>query len=419
MRVWLVSIGERPIGSTNPPERTGRMGLLAEALVRRGNHVVWWGSSFDHAHKAHVTPAGLRYRVNANFDVILTEAAGYARNISVQRLAFNRATAREFSRLASREVVPDVILTSYPPIELVSTIAGFGQAHGVPTIADVRDLWPDVWLEAAPKIARPLARLVLHPYFSLSRTSLASMTAITGITDEFVTWALARAKRPHSPRDQAFPLGYSMPDIASDERAVANKFWDKFLPSPTRPLVRLCFFGKMGERIGLDHVLEAITSLPPAAKAHIQLVICGVDMRQTTTTPIDDPAIVFAGWVDQAKLLTLMERSDLGVIPYPNTADFQGSLSNKTIEYLAGGLALTTRLEGKLKRLILNNDCGYIYDDAAAPTAFRSLLLDVLADRETLRRRKQAAFALYQSQFRAEGTYTAFADYIERIARSR
>jgi len=209
-----------------------------------------------------------------------------------------------------------------------------------------------------------------------------------------------------------------MPDIAPDARAAANEFWDKLLASPTQPLVRLCFFGKMGERIGLDHVLEAIASLPPAAKAHIQLVICGIDMRQTTAAPIDDPAIVFAGWVDQAKLLTLMERSDLGVIPYPNTPDFQGSLSNKTIEYMAGGLALTTRLDGKLKQLILKNDCGYVYEDAGSP-AFRNLLIDVLADRDTMRRRKQAAFALYQSQFRAESTYIAFADYIERVARSR
>jgi glycosyltransferase involved in cell wall biosynthesis len=110
-----------------------------------------------------------------------------------------------------------------------------------------------------------------------------------------------------------------------------------------------------------------------------------------------------------------MERSDLGVIPYRNTFDFQNSLSNKTIEYLAGGLALTTGLEGKVRQLIDNNDCGYLYPDQSS-SAYRNLLLEILANKQTLERRKRAAHALYQEQFRAEAVYGDFRDYLFEVA---
>jgi glycosyltransferase involved in cell wall biosynthesis len=416
VRIWLASVGERPHSSTDPPERALRMSLLADEIVRTGGEVTWWSTSFDHTHKRVVTPRGMRYRVGPRYEIILTAAAGYKRNVSARRLIFNFRTSRQIARLAALEPKPDLILTSYPPIEVVSAVAAYGRRHSIPTIADIRDLWPDIWLDAAPAAARPIAKLLLSPYFALSRSSLASITAITGITDEFVAWGLARAGRPAGAFDRAFPFGYSLPTLTPETTGAANQFWNERLGSgKPRPALRLCLIGKLGERTGHDHVIEAIRLLPPDAKARVQLVICGVDLRQAPAKYANDPAIVYAGWVDQPKMITLMERSDLGVIPYRNTIDFQNSLSNKTIEYLAGGVALTTGLDGKVRQLIRDYDCGYHYSDQSSP-AYRDLLLEILADRQTLERRKKAARALYLEQFRAESVYGDFRDHLFRVA---
>ena len=298
---------------------------------------------------------------------------------------------------------------------MVSEVAAYGRRHSIPTIADIRDLWPDIWLDAAPAAAKPIAKLLLSPYFELSRSSLASITAITGITDEFVAWGLARAGRTAGAFDRAFPFGYSLPILAPETIGLANQFWNELLENgKAQPALRLCLIGKIGERTGQEHVIEAIRLLPPEAKARVQLVICGVDLRQATAKYESDPAIMYAGWVDQPKIITLMERSDLGIIPYPNTIDFQNSLSNKTIEYLAGGLALTTGLDGKVRQLISDNDCGYLYSDQSA-SSYRNLLLEILADRQTLERRKKAARKLYQEQFRAESVYGDFKDYLFEV----
>jgi len=415
LRIWLASIGERPNSSADPPERALRMSLLADAIVRAGGEVTWWSTAFDHTHKRVVTPRGMKYRVAPRYEVILTKAAGYKRNVSVRRLIFNFRTSRQIAELAALEPKPDLILTSYPPIEVVSQVAAYGRRHSIPTIADIRDLWPDIWLDAAPAAARPIAKLLLSPYFALSRSSLASITAITGITDEFVAWGLARAGRKAGAFDRAFPFGYSLPTLTPDTIGLANQFWNELLENgKDPPALRLCLIGRLGERAGHDHVIEAIRSLPPDAKARVQLVICGADLRQATAKYASDPSIVYAGWVDQPKVITLMERSDLGVIPYRNTFDFQNSLSNKTIEYLAGGLALTTGLDGKVRKLIGDNDCGYVYSDQSS-SAYRNLLLQILADRHTLERRKTAARTLYQERFQAESVYGDFRDYLFEV----
>ncbi|WIM13727.1 glycosyltransferase [Enhydrobacter sp.] len=392
------------------------MSLLADEIVRAGGEVTWWSTAFDHTRKRIVTPRGVRYSVGPRYEIILTTAAGYKHNVSPRRLIFNFRTSRQIFRLAALEPKPDLILTSYPPIEVVSEVAAYGRRHSVPTIADIRDLWPDIWLDAAPAATRSVAKLLLSPYFALSRSSLASVTAITGITDEFVAWGLARAGRKARPFDRAFPFGYSLPTMTPETIGLADRFWDELLENgKPPPALRLCLIGRIGERTGHDHVIEAIRLLPPEAKVRVQLVICGADLRQAPAKYANDPAIVYAGWVDQPKMIALMERSDLGVIPYRNTLDFQNSLSNKTIEYLAGGVALTTGLDGKVRQLIRDYDCGYHYADQSS-SAYRDLLLEILADRPTLERRKKAARTLYQERFRAESVYGDFRDYLFAVA---
>jgi glycosyltransferase involved in cell wall biosynthesis len=68
-----------------------------------------------------------------------------------------------------------------------------------------------------------------------------------------------------------------------------------------------------------------------------------------------------------------------------------------------------------VRQLIRDNDCGYLYSDQSS-SAYRNLLLEILADRQTLERRKKAARALYQERFRAESVYGDFRDYLFEVA---
>jgi glycosyltransferase involved in cell wall biosynthesis len=396
------------------------MDLLANELWNRGAHLTWWSVAFEHKSKRLSMPKGYRYLEKPGYEVILTQASGYRRNISVGRLRFNRRTADEFVRLASREPPPDLILTSYPTIELVGAIGRFSKRHGIPAVADVRDLWPDIWVDAAPSRLRRPATMLLAGYFAASRSSLASMAAITGITEEFVDWGVQRAGRVPSRFDRAFPFGYLSPALSVEQIHEAKQFWQTRLKCREySPAIRLCFIGSIGLRTGLHHVIEAVLDLPASVRTKVQLVICGDDLQgqllELKQRIGDNPTVVIAGHVDQGKLMALMEMSDLGVVPFPNTVDFQNSLSNKAPEYLAGGLGIVTGLQGKLRRLINENQCGYTYENQDTES-LKSLIGEILGDQAGLEGRKQAARRLFHAEFQAEDIYARFADHLYEIA---
>src|SRR5260370_37236477 len=111
---------------------------------------------------------------------------------------------REFRRLTKTEQPPDVILAAYPPIELVAAASRYGHEHGVPTIGDVRGLWPDIWAEAVPRLLRGPAHVGLAPYFLAPRRSLAAMSSITGASEGFRDCSARRPRSGSRPADQHF-----------------------------------------------------------------------------------------------------------------------------------------------------------------------------------------------------------------------
>jgi len=226
MRIWLVTIGEPlPIDPGSP--RLLRAGLLAGMLADAGHEVVWWTSSFDHVNKIHRVPADMRIRQRRGLEIALLRGPGYRRNLSLMRIWDHRVLARRFSDLVSHQIKPDIILASFPAIELCLAAAQYGRAQGVPVVLDVRDLWPDIFLDYMPPILRPLARLALRPLFSETDKAFRFATAITGITRPFVEWGLKHAGRISTGLDRDFPMGYPATLPTTESLAEANLWWKR------------------------------------------------------------------------------------------------------------------------------------------------------------------------------------------------
>ena len=194
MLIWLVTIGE-PLPTDGPGERLLRTGILAEQLVRHGHDVVWWTSTFDHVRKRHRCGGDQHICVSDRHHLWLLHANSYSSNVSLVRVANHRRIARSFRRLAPSEPRPDVIVCSWPTVELCVESVQLGRAWGVPVVLDVRDLWPDTIADLAPRQLRPAARLTLQGGYRQARYAASRATAIAGITREYVDWGLAYAGR--------------------------------------------------------------------------------------------------------------------------------------------------------------------------------------------------------------------------------
>ncbi len=415
MRIWLVTVGE-PLPSDGPDERLHRSGLLSTALTMRGHEVLWWSSTFDHSRK--------RFRARGNQEVLSTDGArirllhgpGYRRNVSFGRLANHRAIGRRFRVLARSEPKPDLIVASWPTIELSREAVAYGKAMGVPVVLDVRDLWPDIFLELAPPWAQAVARFSLSPMIKAAKLAFGNASAITGVTPAFVEWGLGYAGRPPSPLDRAFPLGYSDQPPSEAAIAEADQAWRKLgVGCDPREFV-VAFVGTMGlQKLDMTPVLAAARALQGG---RVRFVLCGdgdgLDRYKAMADGLDN--VVFPGWVGRAEIWTLLRMASVGLAPYGSSLNYTGNLPNKPIEYLSAGLPILSSLDGTLQDLLRRHQCGITYHGANDLTSALTGLLDAPG---RLKAMSAAASNLYRDQFVAEVVYDEMAGYLESFGVDR
>jgi len=411
MKIWLVTVGE-PLPSDGSGERLHRSGLLSEALAARGHEVLWWSSTFDHSHKRYRARAGREIIISDGPRLRLLHGPSYRRNVSFARLANHRAIGRQFRALAKGERKPDVIVASWPTIELSREAVAYGTSEDVPVVLDVRDLWPDIFLELAPTWAQRMARLAVSPMSRAAREAFGKASAIIGVTPAFVEWGLGHAGRLATPLDRAFPLGYSDRPPSQDAIAGAERAWGELGVARDRGEFVVAFAGTMGlQKLDMAPVLAAARALQGRG---VRFVFCGdgdgIDRFKAMAIGLDN--VVFPGWVGRAEIWTLLRIASVGLAPYRSSLNYTGNLPNKPIEYLSAGLPILSSLDGTLRALLLRHGCGITYEGADDLASALSGLLD---DTGRLEAMSAAASDLYRKEFVAEVVYDELSRYLETI----
>ena len=411
MRIWLITIGE-PLPTDAGAPRLMRTGIIAGLLRDRGHEVVWWTSRFDHQAKTMRAPLSPDSKSKLGYELRLLAGCGYASNVSLDRIRDHHQVAQAFLAEAGTLPAPQVVLCSYPTVGLCEAALSFSQPRGIPIAMDLRDLWPDIFVNLVPRPLHRLARMLLRPMFQASNRACAGATALYGITEAFVDWGVARAGRSRRDVDRAFPLAYDLNPIASEALGWARDQWTSLGIGPDART--LCFFGTLGRQFDIPTVLRAARILKDD---DLRLVICGVGDRLDLyrREAADLPKVLFPGWVDSAAIRALMERSLAGLAPYHNERSFTMSIPNKAVEYLAGGLPVLTCLTGKLQQLLNDQACGLFWSEGDADglvAAIRALTSDAGARQHMA----DNAASAYSENFVAQVVYGRLIDHLCDLA---
>lgn len=409
LKIWLVTIGE-PIEKFEPDARPWRTALLARVLGDRGHDVLWWSSTFDHSSKRHYVASvsdyfylGIRY--------ILLHGVAYKTNVSVARLINHFQLARSFSRLAEREAVPDLIVCSFPPIELSHAVVAYGASRNVPVILDVRDLWPDVFLQVIPKKLQAVGKFMLAPYFHMTRVALSRAAGFVAVSEGYLNWALSYADRLMGECDATFALGYQRRQIPEADLSRALSDLQQFGVGSGK---RICWFiGSFGRSIDLAPVIEAAGLLEQQGLTDVQFVFSGSGEREEywRRTSASQRNIIFTGWVDSAKLAALGSKACIGLQPYRAGAS-QG-LANKLYEYLSFGIPTISSLQGENARFLAKHGCGLTYEAGNAESLVAALR-DILGSPQRLAEMNTNARETFSTHCCAEVIYTRYAEHLER-----
>ena len=412
MRTWIVTVGE-PLPFDEAGGRLHRTGMVAETLRKRGHEVVWWASTLDHGRKVHRFDQPTTVTLPNGVVIRMLHGARYTKSVSFARIWNHRQIAAQFYREASEMPKPDVILASFPTVELAERSATFGREAGVPVVVDVRDLWPDIFVNYVPKIVRPFAPLLLFPFVRQARRAFRRCTSIIGITDSYLDFGTRYAGRARGPKDAIFALGSSrLAEPPADLEQIAATLSGMGVD----PRKTICWFaGTFGMTYDLTTVIDCARMME-TTHPDVQFVFSGQGHKfdEWFSRAQGLRNVIFTGWLNGGGLHYMSTIAKVGLAAYGQGAP--QSLPNKIFEYLGAGLPILSSLDGECKEFLRSHGCGSTYV-AANPASLLEQLRPYLEDEAHRAWRSANATRLFMDQFQATGIYGRMADHLETIAR--
>ena len=356
MKVWLVQRAESTPHDDSGNRRLMRIGILADILRSQGHEVVWWTSAFDHIGKRKRYKKSLRVMVKKNYYIHYLKCFGYKKNISLSRFIDNSVVTKQFRKELTLDVKkPDIILTSVPSIELSQMAVRYANKNKIPIVLDIRDLYPDVFVELLPKSLRWIINILTMPMRHNLIEICRKATAISGITDDFVNWGIQHSGRERSRKDIYFPMAYIKGETSNKKKAEAYSFWEKLGIKKNDTILNVLFLGTFTNSFEFEPIFSAAKILQ-LQDAPVRFVICGTGRKEAEIKKACDDLnnCIFTGWINAAQIKTILELSDVGLAPYIHTKNFTENIPNKPAEYLSEDLLVVTSLKyGRLFDLSL------------------------------------------------------------------
>lgn len=408
MNIWLIQTGE-PL-PTDDSVKKMRTALLADKLLEKGHSVTWWTSAFDHVRKKWIYTKDTEVQKKNGLKFLALKGTGYKRNISLMRFIDHRIVARKFSKMASKMPKPDFILASMPPHDFAYQAVMYANRNNIPVIVDIRDPWPDIFLEHLPSSLRQIAKIFLFNDFGMVKKTMRHANGLVAVTNEFLLWGLKYAGREKSPNDKIFYLGHKSFPLENKSNAkekftsILNKAHGKFI---------VLFIGTISGSYHNPLILLQVAE-KLSANNNIHFVIAGDGdlFEKLKSESAGHDNISLTGWLNRDEIEFWLQKSSVGICPATKKVHLP---TNKAYAYLSAGLPIISAFQGELKILIEKNNIGFYYppnDAGSLAECIKKLQEDKLLYQNISENAKN----IFKELFDADTIYESYARYIEQVA---
>lgn len=417
LKIWILQTGE-PLHIDGVNVRPMRAMNLSNALVAAGHKVVLWSSAFYHQEKRHRSRSAKRVTVSGHLEIRLIPSRGYRGNISLGRLIDHVQLAFNLKTMLKRETsLPDAAFIGFPPIETAAVLTRWLSRHGVPSLLDVKDQWPSLFLESVPASLHPLGRAVLSPYFYFARRAMRDATGISSMSNDYLDWVSTVAGRKQTESDGVFPLTSPEGKVSSPQLEEASRWWDAHgVVNDGR--TRICFVGSHSPAFDFNPVKEAAKKALEG-KNDFEFVLCGDggSSAELRTMMAGLQNVHFPGWIDRPKIEALAERSHAALAPYLNIENFTRNIPNKIVDALSLGLPILSPLQGEVARLINDHGVGLRYGTDSGKDLYECIQV-LVKDPKLHLDMSQRARQLYAERFSFDMVYGGLVKHLEKLASS-
>lgn len=420
MQIWTSCIGQR----LDDAENTRTM-LLAEHLVRRGHQVTLWTSAFDHIRKQWrvewLASQGDAYQLKPGLTVRFMKGIGYRNNISVRRLIDHLLAARDFSRQAALLPIPDAVIASMPDHATASAVIQYAVTRDIVGIVDVRDKWPDIFVDYAPgRVAKALVKLSLARESRRAQRALAGADALVAMMQSMLLWGLAKAARASTNKDRVFYLTTMDKNVGSpEELEVISSDLRNTLNSLEGRIV-LTFVGTFNRTQHPLLIIEALDVLKQDTTFEMDKIAILIGGQGIGTDAFlkrigAHPNVHYLGWLRPQEMNAVLSRSDIGLLPLNFTSP---AFNNKAFAYLASGLPIINGASGDLADLIAADGLGCNVE-AGCKRSLAAAIKAMCGSRSALSQMKARTRAVFAERFDREKNYQSYVDHVEALVREK
>ena len=324
----------------------------------------------------------------------------------------HRIIARKFKKLAYKKVEPDIIICSLPPYDLAYQAVRYANKVKVPIIIDIRDCWPDIFLEHIPVILKIFFRICFNFEFWMLKYTLTKADYLVSVTNKFLNWGLKYSFDKSRNKNKVFPLGYKKNNL--DIKNKLNLKYVSLFDNLKNKFI-VFFLGTLSKSYHNPSILiQAAEKLKE--NKDIYFIIAGdgelFDELNARAKRLNNISLV--GWLDRDEIEFFLRNTHLGICPLTNMVDLP---TNKMYAYLSAGLPVISAFQGELKNLVEENKIGFYYQ----PNDLNSLVkcIEILyKNKDLYKEMSKHAEELFNKKFDADEVYNQYADYIEDIVLS-
>jgi len=412
MKVWILQTGEPlPIDSTGL--RPMRAMNLSNALIEKGHQVVLWSSDFDHFSKQHRTGKTTTLQYSENLEIRLVSSRGYKSHIGLSRLFDHAQLAFNLKKELKNQTPPDVAFIGYPPIETAWVMTNWLNKRKAPSIVDVKDAWPEIYVQSLGSNLKRIALALLWPYTLMMKSIFRKSLGINSVTEDFLSWSLSKIPRSKSSFDQVTYLTSAEKLFSEDDIAEASSYWNS-CGVPNDDTENIFFLGTINNVYDFDQVIYA------AWNSKFRYIIAGDGPnRDLILSQGNLPSNLFLpGWINEIQAYVLASRSKAAIAPIRNRNDFAMNITNKFFDAMRFGVPMVTSIKGIAAKTIDENRVGISYES----TKENSLLLAINGLMEN--KAMQSEFSLnarklYEMKYSHEKNYQKLVQHLEKISEDK
>lgn len=404
----MIQTGE-PLPGDEDNFRPMRAINLCRYLVQRGHSVTLWSSDFNHFTKT-FRNGKTTIREIEGFQLITLRSSGYKKNIGLARLVDHFFLAIQ-ARLHLRGFrAPDVAFIGFPPIEIAWVFAKWFRSRNTPFVLDVKDKWPDIFVSSIPRRLSTYMRVLLGPYFVMSRTIVQLATGVCSISKPLLNWSLEKGNKDSSEFDFVAPL--VSPEQEYNEAEEGDTLdWFSQRGINLRAKTTLYFAGTINSAFDFDPLIYLAT------QCDLQIVLAGDGplrefwMKKTTLIP----NMFWPGRISAGNLRVLAKNSKLAIAPYSPSKDFDLHITNKIFDAMKFGIPLAVSGSKEMESFVTESGIGFSYDASTTRNlAEKYMQLDsVLLDEMSRTTR-----SLYLEEFEYNRVYGLIESKLSQLSQS-